>query len=415
MNQRSNKTPFFLLCTYFLLEYGRPQSLIPGLDLLHLPLITLVVIALYLLNRLRYDVRQFKIFIAFLVLMAVHVPFAVNNYWAFQTTYTVFLYLIAFCGMVFMTSTIVEIQKLLKFLTITLLILAVVGIWHHGRIPYSSFLGDENDFALAMNVAFSLLFFQNLNAKSAKARVFYVVMMCVTLMANVLTASRGGFVGFIPVAVYCWTRLKRKVLSTILCLIVLAGVAYFAPVQYWEEITTLSQGTEESTADLRMYYWKMGWKMFLSNPVIGVGPGNYPWRISEFEPPEGHIGRSHASRPAHSLYLTLLPELGIVGVGLYFMMILAFLRSRKYVLLTCNESPHLLASSGVQPEVIRNAMYSIDGAMISYFSTGAFLSVLYYPYFWTFIGLTTAFHIRIMDLSKIAITDPIKGAEVRKV
>ena len=48
------------------------------------------------------------------------------------------------------------------------LLCAIIGIMNGGRVPGSSFMGDENDFALAMNMIIPLVYFMFQKATSTK-------------------------------------------------------------------------------------------------------------------------------------------------------------------------------------------------------------------------------------------------------
>ena len=135
--------------------------------------------------------------------------------------------------------------------------------------------------------------------------------------------SRGGFIGLVTGLGYCWFKSPKKIVSGAIVGLLICFSLFFTTPEYWDEMNTIKQGKSESTADLRMYYWGCGWQMFLAHPLFGVGPNNFPWVIEQYEPPEGYHGRHHGSRPAHSLYFTLLSELGLVGAVLFFGMFIS--------------------------------------------------------------------------------------------
>ncbi len=128
--------------------------------------------------------------------------------------------------------------------------------------------------------------------------------------------------------------------------------------------------------------------MFADNPVLGVGQGNFPWRIMEYEDREGYHGRFHGSRPAHSIYFTLLPELGIIGTVIFFLLVkknfATIRRVRRYAR---DEFKHVNTE---QAQYYDNIGLGLMGAFVGYFFSGIFLSVLYYPHFWVFLALPLA-------------------------
>lgn len=76
----------------------------------------------------------------------------------------------------------------------------------------------------------------------------------------------------------------------------------------------------------RMYLWETGWRMFLGNPLTGVGGdayraayGDYSYRPDDPFRPGGHYGPQNA----HQLYLSLIAETGVSGLaGLLLLMVL---------------------------------------------------------------------------------------------
>lgn len=397
--QYMHKSNFFLLCTYVLFEFGRPQTFIPSLSYLHIPMFVLIIlfIRLFSVQRLVLSMRPLRLFLCLLCLMAIHVPIATNNHWAMQTTKVTFLYFVAACGITFFLRDFQEFESFLRFFILCFIVLAFVGVLHKGKVTGSAFLGDENDFALAMNFALPFILFSATISRSQSSRLLYIASILILIASIILSRSRGGFVGFIPVAVYCWLRLPKKIASSVVVLLLLVLIAYSAPRSYWNEIRTIREGTKESTAAERIYYWKVAWRMFLDNPIIGVGPGNFPWNILRYEDREGYVGRFHGGRVAHSLYFTLIPELGIVGTLFFVLILLGLLKNRRYIL---KAHAGLFYHSDLKEQIeifdkIKYYLYMIDAAMLSYFFTGIFISVLYYPYFWILCGLSCSLRLHV--------------------
>jgi O-antigen ligase len=396
-----DRTSFFLLCAYLLFEYGRPQSLIPGLSYLHLPLIIWTSLLIRILTRrFYYRLEEIRYFIALVVIMFPQVFFVRNNYWAFWDTYMLCIYGVAGMGMILLIKDLEGLIKLVSFWTVTFVLLAIVGLAHGGKVTDSASLGDENDFALAMNIATAFIVFQIRACRTNRARILYTICLGITLMSMVYTKSRGGLVGFIPVAIYCWINMPRKITSLVIAFLLIAIVLIRAPQAYWEKIQLLKQGTEETTGQLRLFYWKTAWKMFLDNPILGVGPGNFPWRIGEYEPPGGFQGRHHGGRQAHSLYFTLVAELGLVGTILFGMIVWSLVKNRNAAMKDYKALRRSLLSKAdkIALERAKCLILTMDAALIAYFFTGTFISVLYYPYLWLIFGFSAALRLRLDEM-----------------
>lgn len=391
---RGNKFSLFLVLFYLFLEYGRPWNLIPGLELLRLPMVTVIflMLALVFSGNLNFTDKHTKLFVLLLMLMSIHVPLATNNYWAFHILKGMIISFIVYLGIIAYINTF---NKFITLINVWLGIhfyLAINGILSGGR-GIGGFLGDENDFSMTLNMVIPIAYLMILNEKKLKIKFVYIILTGFFLLANIFSLSRGGFLGLVAVALFCWLKSKKKVKSVFIILILIIALTPFIPDKYMSEIESIKiEGASEgTTGEERVFEWKIGWAMFLDNPIIGVGQGNFPYRFREYEIasgyPDGLHGRSRAGRSAHSLYFTLIPELGIIGVIIFLAMINLIHKDVKEIRreISSDESPlHL------QKEKIFNLLIAMEASLIGYLVSGIFISILYYPNFWILMGFVLA-------------------------
>jgi O-antigen ligase len=276
-------------------------------------------------------------------------------------------------------------------------VLAINGMLHQGR-GVGGWLGDENDFGMEMNVAVPVAFFMYQNAKNKGSKFLYLGLLGVFVMSVVATSSRGGFLGLLAVAAYCWFFSPKKVMSLIVGLCLAGLVLVAAPQEYWDRISTITDDStmEVGTAGQRMFTWGIGWEMFLGNPLFGVGQGNFPWTIGEYMGGRTWQTKSLAGRQAHSLYFTLLPELGLVGVIIFGSMVYFNYKDTRVKSLMPRRPVRNAGTrdgAGIEDmQISRAALYgnAILGGMIGYLATSAFISTLYYPTFWIMMALAVA-------------------------
>ncbi len=328
--------------------------------------------------------------------MIIHVPFAVNTFWAFHTWRGMFLYFIVYLSVASFVDSYQKIEKFIDWWIIINLVCAIVGIMNGGKVPSSTFMGDENDFALVMAMAIPFAYFMFLQADAARKRVLYLTAVGVFVAANVASLSRGGFIALSAVGLFCWFLSPKKILSS-LVVGIMVGILYLsAPPTYWDEVRSIKdENIEDGTGEVRWYSWKCGWRMFLDHPVIGVGQGNFPWNFEKYEPPGGLAGKYHGGRAAHSMYFTLIPELGLAGIILFFLMLYSSMRGMQAVL---KERGHRLAklknecapNAANELRRLRCVILGVTGAMVGYLVSGIFLSVLYYPHFWLLMAFAVA-------------------------
>jgi O-antigen ligase len=382
---------FRLVMLYLLLEFGRPQELNSVIAALSLPLVTtlLLVATLACSGRLVPALRQTRAFQILLVLMALHVPLAVNNYWAFTLTLTMAQTFVLYLGIV----TFVDSEKKLR---------TAVGMWigvhvflalhvmlHNGR-GVGGFLGDENDVAMTLDMIVPVAFFLAVQRSAgARRRLLMAAALLFVVMIVPLTMSRGGLVGLVAVVLYCALRSPRKLTAAAIVLALGLLLVVYAPEGYWARMQTILWPTaEDDSGTQRIYAWQVGWKMFLSNPVLGVGPGNFPWRFSEYEGALRWNDRSLAGRAAHSVYLTLLSELGLLGLTLVATMVIG--ACRGLVLVRRLDRRASNPSRRGSDMFTTSLSLALEGSLFGFLVASAFITTLYYPNLWVLLGFMEA-------------------------
>jgi len=396
------KFPFYAVLGLLFIEYGRPQELFSVIKVIHPGLIlnTLLIFLLFRYGKKFYlSIPQSKLFIGLIILMSIHGPIATNNYWAFIVWKNTILYFIVFLGIINFVDSYSKIYRYIDTWIVINLFGALLGIINKGVIPNSAFMGDENDFSLVMNMAVPFSYFMFLEeTRSIVKKIFYLISTAIFVIATVISLSRGGFIGLLAVFIYCWVKTPRKVLSTVVLLFLLGVLALTAPSKYWGEVKSITEeNIEVGTGAERWYFWQMGLRMFVTNPIIGVGQGNYPWVIEQYEDPSGgYQERYHGSRQAHSIYFTILPELGIIGTLIFLAMLFYSFKDLR-LMLNLEKKMQQVSFQKNSPSLViyqlyklRFISYAVIGALIGYLVSGIFLSVLYYPHFWILMGLLVA-------------------------
>jgi O-antigen ligase len=372
----------------------------------------LIGLSIVLSGKLSLANKQTKLWVALLCLMVLHVPIATNNYWALMVFKDMFLYFCLYLGITFYIDSMDRMRKLVAVWLMIHLVLAVLGMLSAGK-GVGGWLGDENDFCMEMNVAVPFAYFMLLDLKHKPTKFLYFCLLGIFVLTAMITLSRGGFIGLTAVGTYCWLKSAKKGRAILLAGIVVIFMLIFAPEKYWEEVTssTSEQTMTVGTGAERLYTWGIGFDMFLGHPILGVGQGNFPWNFEEFQGGERFNTRSLAGRAAHSMYFTLLPELGLVGAGLFFMMLLSNYSTVGYVRLRAKRSLGALAkhqNTKQEDDLAFAAALSsaLEAAMVGYLASSIFISTLYYPTFWVLMGFIVALG------NAIAKSDPATGPSV---
>lgn len=401
--------PFSLVLTFLFFEFGRPQDWFPPLGVLHPGILLAPPLALFFLCNAQGQLPKLaKLMLAFLFLLTALIPFAFNQRVAFNGSFDLAILLLG--AVLPLTVAVNSFEKLCKLFRAFVWLhvpLALYSLAHRGQ-GVGSFLGDENDFALALNVALPYAIALSIVSPTKLKRLGYGLAAGLFLTAVIVTFSRGGFVGLVAVSLILWLRSPRKLVSATAVALVIVVLSLVMPAieqlgtrratglrgtTYWEQMQSIFTSTNENdTGYGRLYFWGIAWKMFLDHPVVGVGANNEPMRSpeyeSEYEKSRGHFVWGHA---VHSIYFTLLPETGIAGTTLFVVMVVSGWNGRRRLVQAYRELAKRPGAPTSPPDRLRRLYYltlAMDASLVGYLASGAFLSALYYPHFWLLTGFT---------------------------
>ena len=162
-----------------------------------------------------------------------------------------------------------------------------------GRIQYVGIFSDPNDLGLLFVSVLPMAFY--LSSRGGLLKLFWLGVAGLLLYGSYLTVSRGAVLAIAAIAVvYIWRRFGMLMAS-------LCGVAGIAGILMLP--SRLSEmSADESSAAGRVDAWYSGLQMFMENPLLGVGPGNFT---------------EHNDLAAHNSLVLVLAETGIVGYVLW--------------------------------------------------------------------------------------------------
>jgi len=393
------RNPFVGMFAYILCEYGRPQDQFPALASLHISKFVLIILAiawvLRLISERKSDIvwnAQSWAFSGFLFVMGLTVVTAVNNHWAFQYFRGMFITFLGYFLFISLIDSMPRFQKFFWLFLLTHAFLAVKGIHRYATgyqtagFAAGSFIGDENDFAMVLNNVIPYAYFSFFGAKSSIQRVGSLLLFFLFIIAVVLSFSRGGFVGLIPVLGYCLLRSPRRGLATAMAVGSILSMILVAPTGYWDEVRSIKDAhNEEDTGKVRIESWKAAIRMFIDYPIIGVGAGNFPIRFEEYQ--SSWFGDlSMWGRATHGTYPQVLAELGLAGTFFFIWMIY----------LNFRDIWQIKKMTKVQRDLPYYMAEGITVSMIGYLISAIFLSTLYYPHLWMLSAITVSLRNAVM-------------------
>ena len=393
---QESKAGFYLVLAYFFFEFGRPQELVPGLRLIPFGtgLSLLIILNVLMSGKVDFSRLQTKLWLPLFAVMAIHVPIAVNNYWALMTFKDMALMYGVYLGVITFVNSTEKMMTLMKLWIGVHGFLAVMGIAKGGR-GIGAWMGDENDFCMVMNMAVPFGYFLLFSSTGVRQKMKYLGFLGAFILAAMASLSRGGFFGLAAVGAYCWYRSPKKLNALIVVAVAVLFMLVLAPEKYWDEISssTSDETMGTGTGAARLYTWGIGMDMFYANPIIGIGQNNFPYTFGIYEAGRNFNGRSIGGRQAHSAWVTLISELGLAGIVIIGGMLLQCYKDLKFVRARfAPPASRQRHAQEVRPgEDVRTYLArAMEGSIIGFIVSGVFISTLWYPSLWIMIAFVVA-------------------------
>jgi probable O-glycosylation ligase (exosortase A-associated) len=385
------RNPYYGIFAFMFYTFLRPYDFIPLLRVVRFTLlIEVITFAGWLIKlviargKIKWNTFSWYYF-GFMVIMGITVLIAENRYFAYNAFEDMFVIFLIYVIAIDVVDSPARFSTLIWLLLLIHAYFALVGIntfitggnltagqYTSGEVS-GGYIGDENDFALVMNMMIPFAFFGIFYYKKA-ARLVCILLLLIFVFAIIGSFSRGGFVGLICLLFYFILSSKRKILSFGVLILITLAMFLFAPASYWQEARSI-QDIEQGTAHERIRYWEAGIRMFIDHPVIGVGANNSGVHLPMYIKGGNRDPNTEWGRALHGSFPQILADLGVAGSFFYFaMMVIAF----KLLYRIKNQKT---GEGG-------NNFYlyminAIIGSLIGYFVCSIFLSTVYYPYLWT--------------------------------
>jgi lipopolysaccharide/colanic/teichoic acid biosynthesis glycosyltransferase/O-antigen ligase len=197
-------------------------------------------------------------------------------------------------------------------------------------------LADPNFFGQMLVMLVPLAVDRVMGEKVRVLRLIAMAGLVLLVVGILLTYSRGAFLALGCIAglfmlVYRWKPARITLMA--------GGAALFlllAPTQYLDRISSITTlvpgigdaassgvpGNKDASADGRMAEMAVAVGMFLDHPLLGVGVGNYVTHFQAYAQ-ELRLKARHEDRRAHSLFLEIAAERGLLGIGVFAMIVWA--------------------------------------------------------------------------------------------
>ena len=243
---------------------------------------------------------------------------------------------------------------------------------------------DNNALALALAMILPLLIVLGQTERRALVRKAFLFAAPLTMITIVATHSRGGFLSMVGgLGVLVWySRNRVAVFSAAAVLGVVAVV--LAPDSYKERISTIAEYKTEGSAAGRIYAWGIGFRMAVDNPALGVGLDKFRQHYIEYDPnPTAAKLSGHGIIEAHSSYIEMMAESGLVAFGMYVTLLLS-----SFVLLW---KVRWRAKKHFHTSWILSYTTMLEAGMVAFLIGGTFLNRAHFDLIYHYMAIILVF------------------------
>lgn len=236
--------------------------------------------------------------------------------------------------------------------------------------PPNTFIGGNNEVALALVMAIPLMHYLQMISPKAWIRHALTAVMLLSAIAALGSYSRGALLAIAAMGGFLWLKSRHKGSLGLLMALAIPVLLMFMPDKWGERMDTISQYSEDASVQGRFNAWWMTYNLAKDRPFVGGGFEIYDRYLFYLYAPDPND--VHA---AHSIYFQALGEHGFVGLGLYLLLWLVTWRSAMWITRnTAKRDDYKWAS-----DLARMLQVSLIGFAVG----GAFLSLLYFdvPYY----------------------------------
>lgn len=333
-----------------------------------------------LLGKAKFDWRFPKeawVLVLFMLWMCITLPFSM----AFDPSFKLWVRVMKIDVMILMALLILHSRQHIVVMTWVMAVsIAFYGVkgglftlatggGHRVWGPEGTYIGGNNEVALALVMTIPLLRFLQLNSPHRWVRRGLVLSMLLCAAAALGSQSRGALLAIGAMTTLMWWRGKSHLKTGLVFLVLGAALILFMPDTWTQRMNTIQTYDQDDSANQRLNAWAMAFNI-AKDRLFGAG-----YMVSMPDICAIYSPIPTDCRAAHSIYFMVLGEHGFIGLGLFIAMWALVWRSAGRLRKDAERhtESRWLAPLGAMAQV------SIAGYAVG----GAFLSLSYWdmPYY----------------------------------
>ena len=205
---------------------------------------------------------------------------------------------------------------------------------------YSGLAANINitSFSIVFKLPFLLYFL--FNSTSSIKKLFISILLIMLFFTISVLGTRGAYMAVFSTLIFTiyyilknrkdFKRIRISALALFLAISLSFVFNVITTRKYNSEnvlsrASTISLSTKDGSVNQRLRYYKQGVSQFISNPLVGLGIGNYKFKSIEMDKKDikGYVVPYHA----HNDFIQIAVEQGVLGLVSYIMIFITFIFS----------------------------------------------------------------------------------------
>ena len=249
-------------------------------------------------------------------------------------------------------------------------------------------VANPNDFACHLLFCLPFLYYVMLSTKSFALKILCLAGMGYGVILTIQTASRGGLIALIVVALalMVWGTAQQRLALVLLMPLAFAGALAFVSKDALNRIVSFSAGEANASQEAlessqeRQYLLNKSIEYAISHPVFGVGADQFP----NYEGTRNkHLGNHGSFHGTHNTFTQVASETGVPGLIFFVCGLVACFRIFYSAFRKARNRPECAD--------IRVAALSLMLTMIGFVVSFTFLNFAYFFYQPLLGGIAVAF------------------------
>lgn len=234
--------------------------------------------------------------------------------------------------------------------------------------PAGTFIGGNNELALALVMTIPLIRYLHLQEKRGWIRIGLASAMVLTGVAAIGSQSRGGLVAMVAMGIFLWIKSRNKFITTIYMAASVAIIASVMPQEWYDRMNTINTYQEDQSTQGRINAWHTAFNVAKDRVTGGGFELWHPQVFRQYAPDPFNV------RDVHSIYFEIMGEQGFIGFGLFMLLGgMTWIRAQQIIRRCKNDRDKKWAA---------DLAAMIQVSLIGYAAGGAFLGLGYFdlPY-----------------------------------